>query len=132
MSAHLAAYPSYWNVNGKRPTRSGLRAASAERVICDICGRTYARQGMAKHRPVCKGPILGKVPADHSRCGVDGCGRIKPKNARSCWKHEQKDDVFASLDLAMSKDKQQDLSVKRFEVRSTEVGYEGLVTEGEA
>jgi hypothetical protein len=34
----------------------------------------------------------------HTVCGIDGCQRLKPKHAHSCWRHEEKDPVFVLLD----------------------------------
>src|SRR5690348_1547155 len=94
MNSRYGVYLSPW------PKRSVPPRNRATCVRCEDCGRMVAATNMERHRESCQ--IQKKLPDGHRICGVDGCTRMKPAWAPTCWEHEQKDAVFARLDAAIA------------------------------
>lgn len=79
------------NVWGSSRNTKGMRTHNRNRLVtCDICGEETANT--KKHRATCLAPGPTKIPRDHKLCGVDGCDRMRPGSARTCYLHETIDD----------------------------------------
>jgi hypothetical protein len=47
-------------------------------------------------------PTTPRAPIGHTRCPIDGCDRVKQRDARCCYRHEHRNADLMELDVLIA------------------------------